>query len=102
MSHANGSVSLDNRVGWSEVETSVREETARAVETPSQFVQGTMSRLDRMKRHLRVLREIRTEYPASTPALDQHMGTALDHVVRSLDRSAIDTIKAGLRDLGEI
>jgi hypothetical protein len=102
MSHANGSAHLDNRLDWSEVGTSVREAAARAAETPSQFVQGTMFKLDRMKRHLRVLRQIRTEYPASTPALDQHKGTAIDHVVRSLDRSVIDAIKAGLRDLGEI
>jgi hypothetical protein len=71
-------------------------------DTPSQFVQGTMFKLDRMKRHLRVLREIRMEYPSATPPLDQHMGTALDHVVQSLDRSVIETIKNGLRDLGEI
>ncbi len=102
MSHANGKVNLSDRPGWSEVETSVHDETGRGYDTPSQFVQGTMLKLDRMKRHLRILREIRQEYPAATAPLDQHMGTALDHVARSLDRSVIDTIKAGLRDLDEI
>lgn len=97
MSHQNGRVILkDGLAGYPEDDASVR------YETPSQFVQGTMFKLDRMKRHLRVLREIRQEYPSATTTLDQHMGTALDHVVRSLDRNVIETIKAGLRDLNEI
>ncbi len=67
-------------------------------ETPSQFVQGTMFKFDRMKRHLRALREIRDEYPSESHG----MTGAIDRVFDLMDRNVVEILKAGLRDLGEI